>query len=88
MEAGENPIDFSEKLSYEKARNELLAINLRIKNGVNIASFVKSCGAISETTMEKLQKLKQAGLVSIGQNKINLTARGFLLYDCVASEIV
>jgi len=79
--AGNSPIDFEEKLSPEASQRELLAVGLRLLEGV------------AQTTLpDELQKtiltLEKQGYLHCAQEKIYLTEKGILFYDDVAAEIV
>jgi oxygen-independent coproporphyrinogen-3 oxidase len=88
LEAGELPIDFEEKLSQEARGNELLAIHLRLLNGVDLKEFQLQHGELAASTLSTLSSLRQEGLLTVNNDNISLTQRGILCYDTVASEIV
>jgi len=85
LKEGASYIDFEEKLNYPKNINELLAINLRVINGVNIYEFEKKFGKIPTKTYEKLKK---SILVDFNKNKVKLSKKGLLFYDLLASDII
>ena len=72
----ESPIDFTETLSPQARDAELLAIALRLTEGVPLP------------VTRPIQKLYDEGFVSISNNRLFLTEKGKLFYDTVASEIV
>ncbi len=82
---GDSPIDFSEELSPEARRQELLAVQLRLLHGVDLALFQQKHGTISLGPLEQLQK---EGLVLLSEGRARLTKRGVLFYDTVASELI
>jgi oxygen-independent coproporphyrinogen-3 oxidase len=80
-----SPISFEEKLKFPKNTNELLAINLRLIDGVDICDFEKKFGKIPTHSM---QVLKHSDFVILKNNKIKLSDKGLLFYDTLASEII
>lgn len=79
----ESPVDFREKLEQNKHLNELLAVRLRLSEGVNLSSL-----AVSEETIKTIRKLKTLNLLEEDGQFLRLTDRGKLFYDTVAEEIV
>jgi oxygen-independent coproporphyrinogen-3 oxidase len=88
LDANESPIDFEEKLDPLDARRELLAIQLRLMEGVNLGTFQQQFGLLDAQTLEVLQALSREDYIRLTPEKINLTKKGILFYDTVASEIV
>ena len=78
----QSPVDFLERLPYPANENELLAIRLRLKEGVEWNS------GWPDETKKALDKLKSLGLIVQDQEIARLTERGLLFYDTVASEII
>lgn len=83
LQAGQSPVDFREKLPYPANINELLAIHLRLKEGVNRENF-----QIPEETQGAIEKLKGLGLLIEKDQHLRLTEQGMLFYDTVATEII
>ncbi len=81
LKAGQSPVDFRERLPYPANANELLAVRLRLKSGVDIKS-------IPQETESAIVKLKEMGLLKQEGTQLQLTERGTLFYDTVASEII
>ena len=81
LEQGQDPADFREELPYPKNLRELLAIRLRILEGVE----VKELPAEILSTLEELQKqgwLERQGI------RWKLSEMGCLFYDSVAEALV
>jgi oxygen-independent coproporphyrinogen-3 oxidase len=78
LKEGTSPIDFRETLPYPRNLQEQLAIGLRLKEGVEYPDILRT----------PLQKLQEQGLVLLSGNRAQLTERGKLFYDTVASELV
>lgn len=74
LRAGLKPVDFSETLPTAQRDAELTALGLRLLKG------------ISERFLP--QKLFDLHLVRRVENRIQLTEKGLLFYDAVASEII
>ena len=80
---GKSPIDFQESLTYPNDVNELLAVHLRLTDGVSLSRFSK----IPSETIAVLNELKKEGYLE-GKNQFRLTEKGKLFYDNVASRII
>ena len=63
--------------------NELLAVRIRLTEGANLDDF-----ELCDQTKASIEKLRQLGLVKQNGPQVQLTERGTLFYDTVASEIV
>lgn len=82
------PIDFEEKLEENALKRELLAIRIRLVEGVNLESFQKSFGALDSETHKQIENLIEKDLVYRNGNKIGLTKQGILFYDSVAVDLI
>lgn len=80
---GELGVDFREKLPYPADIRELIAIHLRLKEGVDLDLF-----DLDEETRLSLQRLEKQGLLSLSGQRARLTEQGMLFYDSVAAEII
>jgi oxygen-independent coproporphyrinogen-3 oxidase len=76
--------DFEEELGSEASLRELLAIRLRLLEGVDILNFPP----FSADLQKVLYKLTQDGLIYHDGNTLHLTPKGLLFYDSVAEEII
>jgi len=85
---GECQVDFVEELKGVDKLRELLAIRLRMLEGVNLVEFQAAHGILDEKTAQSLHALRSQGLVCVNSNHLNLTDRGVLFYDTVAAEII
>ncbi len=83
-----SPIDFSEELTEAHSRRELLAIALRLRDGVDLSNFERRHGALDQETVVSLQRLQQDGLLQRHDNTVSLTDRGVLFYDTVAVDLI
>ena len=80
-----------EELEHEKRINELIAVGLRYLPGVNLDQIEAIVGAfVSPSTQRTIAKLKELGLLveKPAPHTIQLTERGLMVYDTVASEII
>lgn len=80
-----SPIDFSEQLDPDAARRELLAINLRLVEGVYLPLFEQRHGTVDR---EVTQHLIDQGLLTLLDDRLKLTKQGVLFYDTVAAELI
>ncbi len=85
---GLSPIDFEEKLDPQAHLRELLVIELRLREGVNLEEFQIRHGTIDTQTLDLLKALKQQNYVNIDDFIVKLSKRGILFYDSVASELI
>lgn len=86
LEKGQSPVDFDENLSPEAHFRELLAIRLRLIDGVDLDQFCKEHGIFP--VENELQKLIQLNLLERSGSRLRLTERGILFYDTVAIELI
>jgi putative oxygen-independent coproporphyrinogen III oxidase len=77
------PVDFEEKLQHPADLKELLAVQLRLKKGVDIETW-----NLPEETRKTLERLKLEGFVKQTKTVWQLTDKGILFYDTVAVEII
>lgn len=80
---GSSPSDFEEELPYPANVNELLAVRLRLLEGVDL-----SLSSLPSETHAALSRLIENGLLEKQGARIALTPRGRLFYDTVAEEII
>lgn len=78
-----SPVDFREKLSDAAHTKERLAVQLRLKKGVDLNRL-----ELPEETRTAIEKLKLSGLLQQTGAQLQLTDRGMLFYDTVAVELI
>lgn len=83
IEAGREPVDFEEDLPHPANVHELLAIQLRLIEGVDLSTF-----NLPEETLYKIEQLKNGGYLRQNGDLTALTERGTLFYDTVAAELI
>lgn len=88
LDEGRSPVDFEEGLEPESRIRELLAVQLRMISGVDMAAFQERYGKLDAEVLLTLGKLSEQGLLEMGDSRARLTSKGVLFYDSVASEIV
>ncbi|MBM3208236.1 MAG: radical SAM family heme chaperone HemW [Chlamydiae bacterium] len=88
LDKGILPIDFEEELSFPANLKELLAVELRLIDGVNIEEFEKKHAKLPQEMLNSLKKLKELNLLEQNNNIIKMTNKGLLFYDTVAEEII
>lgn len=79
-----SPIDFSECLSPDERINELLAVRLRLLEGVDLELFP----ALPAHTRLAIDQCIKENYLSFSHPRIQLTEKGLLFYDTVASIII
>ena len=70
------------------SRRELLAVQLRLIEGVDLKNFQARHGELGAETWLVLEELGRQGLLLLEEPLAKLTLQGRLFYDTVASEIV
>lgn len=88
LQKQEAPIDFSEELPIEGHQRELLAIALRLLAGVELFGFEQAHGRLSADCHATLAELTEEGYLQFANGVYQLTKKGILFYDTVASELV
>ena len=89
VELGQSPVKDVERLPEKERAQELLAIGLRQIKGVNIQDFHEATGLDARELLRPVEKkLLDANLVTIDETKIQLTRKGVLVCDWIATEVV
>ncbi len=82
------PVDFTDSLTPKERLRELLAVGLRMNQGVDLPSFQERWGVLDESLLSTLSWLKKINLLTEEEGCLKLTDTGRLLYDQIASEII
>lgn len=88
LREGIAPVDFEEELPLVQQRRELLAIGLRLIDGVDLALFEQHFGPLDADTHNTLDQLFREDFITRIHDRIALSPRGILFYDTVATEII
>ncbi len=80
--------DFEEKLPFPDSLHELLAVELRLLEGVDLTLFEGRHGSLPEETEERVGKLLSEGFLEKEETRLRLTPKGLLFYDSVAARII
>lgn len=89
LRANVSPIDFEEQLDPQAQLRELLTVQLRLKTGINLATFQQRHGTLAQDTIKTIESLVEEGwLEKCLSQEIALTKKGVLFYDTVASELI
>ena len=88
LENDEPWVDFTEKLPPDDHLREMLAVGLRLTQGLNLPIFTAQYGNLPPDLLTDLEKLKQDNLLTQKENTLKLTEKGQLFYDSVAETIV
>ena len=81
-------IDFEEELPYLQHLSELLAIHLRLIEGVDIEQFQQTRGSFPEELSQKIKSLTELGFLEKTISHLRLTKKGLLYYDSVAENLI
>lgn len=86
------PRDFEEKLEQEAHRRELFVIQLRLREGVNLAKFALQHGALDADTDKLIHRYVNEGCLCVDQVQdqvqVRLTRKGMLFYDTLAVDLI
>lgn len=84
---GKQPVQFREKLEYPNNMRELLAIHLRILEGVPLDTFHKN-HKLDKETENSIHSLIKRGWLKKRDKYLQLTDIGRLFYDSIAIELI
>lgn len=82
------PVDFKETLPFPRNLQELLAVRLRLVEGVDLSLFTEAYGQLPLSLEQTLNTLSLKGWLREEGTHVQLTPLGQLFYDSVASEII
>jgi len=82
------PKDFEEELPYPENLKELLAVELRLLEGVDLAQFQQRHAKLPQEMNDSITQLIEKGWLEREGPRIKLTSQGLLFYDSVAEEII
>lgn len=88
LKANQFPVDFTEKLDPISSLRELLAIRIRLIEGVDLHRFQEQFGSLDKNTFEAIEELQRQKLIVKEGNILQLTKQGILFYDSVAIELI
>jgi oxygen-independent coproporphyrinogen-3 oxidase len=88
LKEGQLPVAFTETLPYPSHLQELLAVRLRLVEGVDLVAFTARHGVLPQSVRNSVEKLIEQGLLIRGGDNLRLSPRGQLFYDTVASELI
>ncbi len=88
LDGGVFPVDFEECLPFPRNLQELLAVQLRLLQGVDLNAFQSTHGMLPQETHRSLEELKSRGWLKMTGARCKLTDEGVLFYDSVASELI
>jgi oxygen-independent coproporphyrinogen-3 oxidase len=82
------PEDFEEILDPISRQKELLAVELRLIQGVHLPSFIEKQGPLSSDLEQSIFTSIQEGYLCKKDDLLCLTDKGLLFYDTVASDLI
>jgi oxygen-independent coproporphyrinogen-3 oxidase len=88
LEEKKSPIDFVDDVSSDDRRKELLAVGLRMLEGIVLPEFEARYGPLELETNKACNKLVELGLLQQANDTLSLTKKGILFYDTIASELI
>jgi oxygen-independent coproporphyrinogen III oxidase len=88
LDEGKDPADFSEELPLEDRQKEMLCVQMRLIQGVDLLAFQQKYGELSAEIKKSLQELSLEGLIVLEGSKLSLSEKGLLFHDTVAEAII
>lgn len=88
LEESRFPVTFEEQLPWPRNLQELLTIQLRLTDGVDLEQFTLQQGKIPSSLEEVLKRLIEKGWLNQEKSILKLTPLGQLFYDSVAVELI
>jgi oxygen-independent coproporphyrinogen-3 oxidase len=85
---GTLPIDFAEELDATSSQKEMLAVGLRVADGVDLDQFQNTYGLLTKETNNTILRLIDEGYLAKSINQIQLTSYGQLFYDDVGVALI
>lgn len=82
------PTDFVDEIDKEARQRELLAVEIRLRQGVHLSQFQARHGTISPELCESIKTVIKHGWVHQKDDFLFLTQEGILFYDSVAVELI
>ena len=77
IEENTSPVDFEEKLEYPDNLHELLAVQIRLLQGVNLVTFQEKQGPLPQKTLEVLSDLERKGMLEMKNDIVNYRKKVF-----------
>lgn len=84
VERQENTVDFEEQLDNEAAQRELLAVGLRMMEGIDLLHFP----SLNQESAKEIEQLIKDGLLKQNDYRLQITDRGKLFYDTIARHLI
>lgn len=88
LKNGEDSVDLKDILDFEDRKNELLAVEMRLRQGVNLKTFETRHGPLSKITLQTIEKLKENEWIIEENQVVALSREGVLFYDSVAEALI
>lgn len=88
LEDGRFPCDFEEQLPFPCNLKELLAVQIRLLEGVDLKDFEQRHGTLPKEMHETLKQLETQGFLVFENTTVKLSEQGLLFYDTVAAELI
>ncbi len=68
--------------------DEYIMLRLRLKDGLSFSDYNSRYGVFPDDKLEKAERLEKLGLLSLTEQGIALTQKGFLLSNAVVGELI
>lgn len=88
LKEGKPATTFEEELEPIAKRRELFAIQLRLRQGISIATFENQFGPLDADMKSALQQFEKLGWVENASTHPRLTQEGILFYDSIAEGLI
>jgi putative oxygen-independent coproporphyrinogen III oxidase len=89
LESGESPIADRIELEDDDRQSENLFLRLRLKDGVDLDEHLRRFGVNAlERYRDEIERLREAGLVELGENRLKISRAGTVLANEVFAAFV
>lgn len=83
------PVESTDKISVEEAKEEVVMLSLRTKEGLNLDAYKKQFGEdFAATKKDKIADLIKLGLLALDGSTLRVTDAGFLVLNRIVLELV
>jgi oxygen-independent coproporphyrinogen-3 oxidase len=88
IEQNTTTVETSEEIAPQQRLREMVAVGLRMNNGISLSSLEERWGPANQELTSTLHRLVSLELLEQHHDTFRLTNRGRLVYDAIAVEII
>ena len=88
LEQNRDPVNFIEEIEPSKRLREMVAIGLRMNEGICVKELEATWGPADQSLLKSLHHLETIHLLEKKKDLLALTQKGRLVYDSIAVELI